>query len=51
MRRRAESTLRELDARDRARGRALATFVDCFCAGPEPDFDEIHTIRHADRRP
>lgn len=51
VRRGAESTLRELDARERARGRALASFVDRLCAGPEPDLDEVHTIRHTGRRP
>lgn len=51
VRRGAETTLHELDLRDRARSRALATFVDRLCAGPEPDLDEIHAIRHVDRRP
>jgi len=47
----AQATLRELEAHDRARAQALATFVDRLCAGPEPDFDEIRGIRHVGRHP
>ncbi|MGL5819911.1 MAG: hypothetical protein ACRCYR_20315 [Phycicoccus sp.] len=43
--------LRELDARDRARTQSLATFVDRLSAGPEPDLDEFHAIRHHRRHP
>lgn len=47
----AESALRELDARDRARHRSLETFVDRLGDGPEPDLEEIRAIRHSSRRP
>lgn len=47
----AEATLRELEAQDRARGQALATFVDRLCDGPQPDLDEIRRVRHAGRHP
>jgi hypothetical protein len=47
----AEATLRELEARDRARDRGLRTFVDRLCDGPQPDLDEIDRIRHASRHP
>jgi hypothetical protein len=47
----AEAKLRELEAQDRLRGRALETFVDRLCDGPVPDLDEVHHVRHADRRP
>ena len=47
----AESTLRELEARDRARTHALETFVDRLRAEPQPDLDEIHGIRHSTRDP
>lgn len=47
----AEAKLRELEAQDRAHAQALATFVSRLCAGPEPDLDEIHSIRHASRHP
>jgi hypothetical protein len=51
VRRGAEVTLRELDAQDRARAHARATFVDRLRAGSPPDLDEVHRIRHAVRRP
>jgi hypothetical protein len=51
VRRGAESTLRELDAQDRAQQRAWASFVDRLGEGPPPDLDEARSIRHADRRP
>jgi hypothetical protein len=51
VRRGAEATLRELEARDRAGAQARATFVDRLLAAPPPDFGEIHGIRHAARRP
>lgn len=47
----AEATLRELEAQDRAQAQALGTFVDRLCAGPAPDLDEVHHIRHANRHP
>lgn len=47
----AEARLAELDAQDAARTRALETFVDRLCSGPEPDLDEVHRIRHAARHP
>lgn len=47
----AEAKLRELEARDRARGHALETFVDRLGGGPDPDLEEIRRIRHASRRP
>ncbi|MGL4744101.1 MAG: hypothetical protein ACRCXL_06885 [Dermatophilaceae bacterium] len=47
----AQAMLRELDARDRAREQSLATFVDRLVAGPEPDLDEVHAIRHHSRHP
>lgn len=47
----AEAKLRELEARDRADTQALATFVKRLCAGPEPDLEEAHRIRHSSRRP
>lgn len=47
----AEAKLRELEAQDRADARALETFVDRLCAGPQPDLDEIGRIRHVSRRP
>lgn len=50
VRRGAEAELREIEARDRARARALETFVDRLSAGPEPDLDEAQRIRHAARR-
>lgn len=51
VRRGAEFTLRELDARERARARSLETFVDRLRSGPEPDLEEFAAIRHVDRRP
>ncbi|MGH2836664.1 MAG: hypothetical protein ACRDKD_10650, partial [Solirubrobacteraceae bacterium] len=47
----AEAKLRELEAQDRARARALQTFVDRLCAAPEPDLEEIGRIRQASRHP
>lgn len=47
----AEATVRELDARDRARARALETFVDRLCEAAQPDLDEVKRIRHARRHP
>lgn len=47
----AEALLREMEARDRAREHALATFVDRLQGGPQPDYDEVRRIRHPDRRP
>jgi len=47
----AESTLRELEARDRAHAHALETFIDRLGAGPQPDLDEIRDIRHSARHP
>jgi len=51
VRRGAEATLRELDAQDRARGHARASFVDRLRSAPSADPDEIHSIRHATREP
>lgn len=51
VRRGAEVTLRELDAQDRARAHRLETFIDRLHAGPPPDVDEVHRIRHATRHP
>ena len=42
----AEVTLREVEARDRAQHRALATFVDRLAAGPSTDLEEADAIRH-----
>lgn len=47
----AESKLRELEARERAGERALSTFVNRLCAGPEPDLQEIGEIRRSSRQP
>lgn len=47
----AEAKLRELEAQDRAQARALESFADRLRAGPAPDLDEVHRIRHAGRRP
>jgi len=47
----AEAKLRELDAQDRAKDRALTTFVDRLTAGPAPDLKEARAIRHASRHP
>jgi hypothetical protein len=51
VRRGAEVTLRELDAHERARAQARESFIDRLRAGPPPDLDEVHRIRHATRRP
>jgi hypothetical protein len=40
-----------LDARERARGVALASFVDRLRAAPAPDLEEVEAIRRASRRP
>lgn len=47
----AESTLRELDAAERARHRSLETFVQRLGDGPEPDLEEARAIRRSSRRP
>jgi hypothetical protein len=47
----AESTLLELEAKDRANAMALETFVDRMKNAPLPDLDEVHRIRHASRQP
>jgi hypothetical protein len=47
----AQATLRELEAQDRARAHARASFVDRLRTAPRPDFDEVDRIRHATRRP
>lgn len=47
----AEVTLKEIEARDRARDRALETFIDRLAAAPAPDVEEIEAIRHVRRRP
>jgi hypothetical protein len=51
VRRGAEATLRELDARERARARGRETFIDRLRAAPPPDLDEARRIRHATRHP
>jgi hypothetical protein len=51
VRRGAEVTLSELEARDRADAVALETFVDRLSDGPRPDLNEIGRIRHSIRRP
>lgn len=51
VRRGAEVTLSELEARDRADAVALETFVDRLSDGPRPDLKEIGRIRHSIRRP
>jgi hypothetical protein len=51
VRRGAEATLRELDARDRAQTRKLETFIDRLRAGPPPDLNAVYRIRHATRHP
>jgi predicted DNA-binding transcriptional regulator YafY len=45
----AEATLRELDARDRARAQARTTFVERLREASEPDLDEVRRVRHAVR--
>ena len=47
----AESTLLEIEAKDRANAIALETFVDRMREAPQPDLDEVHRIRHASRQP
>jgi hypothetical protein len=47
----AEATLRQLEAQDRARSQARATFVDRLREASPPDLDEVHRIRHAVRSP
>ncbi len=47
----AESKLRELHAQDRAAAQALSTFVDRLSSGPDPDLEEIRSIRRSSRRP
>ena len=51
VRRGAETTLRELEAQDRAVGHARETFVDRLRAAPLPDLEEVRRIRHATRQP
>ena len=51
VRRGAVAELRALDARERARGAGLASFVDRLHAAPTPDLAEIDAIRHATRQP
>lgn len=51
IRRGAESTLIELEARDRANAVALRTFVDRLSEEPGPDLDEVDRIRHTSRQP
>lgn len=47
----AEVTLREEEARDRARTHALATFADRLRAAGQADLEEFEAIRHASREP
>jgi hypothetical protein len=47
----AQSTLLEIEAKDRANAVALETFVDRMRGAPQPDLDEVHGIRHASRQP
>ena len=47
----AQATLRDLEAQDRARARALETFVNRLCDAPAPDLDEISRVRHTSRHP
>ena len=51
LRRGAVAELRALDARERARGAALASFVDRLRAAPAPDLEEVEAIRRTARRP
>lgn len=51
VRRGALAELRALDARERARGAALTSFVDRLRAAPEADLDEVDAIRRAVREP
>lgn len=51
VRRGAESTLLELEAKDRANTTALETFVARLSDAPQPDLDEIRKIRHSTRQP
>jgi hypothetical protein len=46
----AQSTLLELEAKDRANVVALETFVDRMREAPRPDLEEVHRIRHASRQ-
>jgi hypothetical protein len=50
VRRGAETTLNELEARDRAKAAALQSFVDRLSEGPQPNLDEVARIRHSTRR-
>jgi len=45
----AELKLREVEAQERARKVRLGSFMDRMQAGPEPDLDEVHRIRHTHR--
>jgi len=47
----AEVTLAELDARDRANVRALETFVARMEQAPGPDLEKVARIRHSTRQP
>ncbi len=47
----AEATLAEVEARDRASSRALETFVARMEQAPAPDLEEVARIRHSTRRP
>lgn len=47
----AETTLRELEAQDRARAHARESFVERLRDAPEPDLAEVRSIRRARRRP
>ena len=47
----AELKLREVEAQERARQERLATFVERMRAGPPPDLEEFHRIRHHSREP
>jgi hypothetical protein len=49
VRRGAEATLSELEAKDRARQAALDSFVDRLVQGPRPELDEVARIRHSTR--
>ena len=49
VRRGALAELRTLDARERARGVALASFVDRLRAAPAPNLEEVEAIRRATR--
>ena len=47
----AEVTLAELEARDRANERALETFVARMEQAPGPDLEKVARIRHSTRQP